>query len=119
MELEKAVDGILSVRKRMEQCWGNPTELSDLGNKMATYQAYLGDHLGQLKEEREVKKAHEYLELIKTESATGADNLSRARVATITGQIKRLELLHSDTSNQVSMLQSRLRVLADERRNTI
>lgn len=117
MELDKAVEGIMSVRKRIEQAWGNPVELSDLGNKLAAYNSYVGDHLGEIKEEREVRKAHEYLELIRTESATAANNLSRARVATLTGKIKKLELLHSDTSNQVSMLQSRLRVLADERRS--
>ena len=117
MEIDKAVEGIMSVRKRMEGAWQNPIELSDLGNKLAAYNSYVGDHLGSIKEEREVKKSQEYLALIKTESATSADNLSRARVATMTGQIYKLELLHKDTSSQISMIQSRLKVLSDERRS--
>ena len=119
MELDKAVEGILSVRERIQKSWDSPESLSDLGNKLALYQGYLGDHLGNFKEEREVRKAHEYLKLIATSSATHADNLSRAGVAELTGKIMKLELLHKDTSTQISMLQSRLRVLADERRNQI
>jgi hypothetical protein len=119
MELDKAIEGILSVRKRLEDAWGNPGQLSDLGNKMSAYNAYLGDHLGQLKADREVKKSAAYLELVDTKSATAADNLARAKVATITGQVMKLELMHKDTASQVSMIQSRLRVIADEMRGNV
>lgn len=117
VELAKAVEGIFSVRKRIEGAWDNPSALSDLGNKMAAYQSYLGDHLGEFKKERETKKATYYLKYLDEASATAADNLSRAKVAELTGQVKKLELLHSDTRDQVSMIQSRLKVMADEQRN--
>lgn len=120
MELDKAVKGVLSVRKRIETSWDNPSALSDLGNRMATYLAYLGDHIGELEEVRENSKASIYLDYVnKGESATSADNMSRAEVAEQTGQLKKLRLMHSDAHAQVSMIQSRLRVLESERRSEI
>jgi hypothetical protein len=80
----------------------------------------LGDHLGELEEFRETTKGVRYLDFIKQGfSSTAADNQSRAEVAEVTGQVKRLKLMHSDASGQVSMIQSRLRVLEAERRGDL
>ena len=119
MELDTAIKGIISVRERIASSWDNPVELSDLGNKMATYNAHLGDHLGQLEEEREVNKGKAYLQCLKNGmSATASDNHSRAQTSETYGQIKRLKLMHSDADTQVSMIQSRLKVLENQLRGS-
>lgn len=117
MDILTATKGIISVRKRIATSWNNPIELSDLGNKMANYNAYLGDHLGELEEERETKKGSAYLRCLKGGmSATASDNHSRAEVAELTGQIAKFRLMHSDANTQISMIQSRLKVLENKLR---
>ena len=118
MDLQTAVKGIASVRERIVDSWELPNPLSDAANKMALYNAYLGDHLGQLEYDREVTKGEKYNQYLNTGmSATGADTRSRADVAELTGKIKKFNLMHSDAANQISIIQSRLRVLESNRRN--
>ena len=117
MELDVAVKGIISVRKRITKEWGNPVNLSDLANKLANYNAYLGDHLGELEEERESKRGKQYMHYLKQGlSATAAENNSRAETAELHGQILKLRLMHRDAETQISMIQSRLKVLENKLR---
>jgi hypothetical protein len=120
MEQDKVVAGIRSVRDRIIGAWEDPVTLSDLGNKLATYNAYLGDHLGEVESKRETEKSKIYLEALKSGTATtGADNWSRAQVAELTGQARRLAIMHKDANVQISMIQSRLRVLENQMRNQV
>jgi len=120
MELDKVVAGVLSVRARIIHAWDDPVTLSDLGNKMATYNAYLGDHLGEMEAKRENDKAKVYLDSMKEGMATtAADNLARASVAKVSGDARKLAITHKDANVQVSMIQSRLRVLENQLKNDL
>ena len=118
MDLQTVIEGILAIRKKIEGSWANPNALSDLGHRLAHYNSYLGDHLGDYEHDREIRKGTSYLDYLKQGvSDTGADNRSRAEVAELTGNIKKLKLMHDDADKQISMIQSRLRVLEANRRN--
>lgn len=120
MELDVTIKGIISVRNRIAEAWDNPNDLSDLGNKMALYNAYLGDHLGEVEADRENAKAQAYMNYIKGGMpTTQADNLSRAEVSELTGQARKLGLMHKDAHRQISMIQSRLKVLENQIRSNI
>lgn len=120
MDIDTAVKGIISVRERITKSWEDPVALSDLGNKMTSYAANLGDHLGKLEEERETTRATKYLQYIKSgASATASENRARAEVAELTGKVRKLKLMHSDAHAQVSIIQSRLRVIENQIRGEI
>jgi len=97
-----------------------PDKLSDVGVSLALHNAYLGEHLGSYKADREVLRGQTYIELIKAEkSATQAENTSRAKTSELQGQILRLDLLHKDVNTLINMIQSRLKVLAEEGRGQV
>lgn len=118
MDLDKAVEGYFDTRKRLESNWANPRLLSDIMLKMSTYLSYIGDHLGDLKEEYEHKRAKSFMgHLGNNKSASAAENLARVDTAEIRGKAAKLELTLKNGQNLVSIGQSRLRVLENEARN--
>lgn len=114
MDVGKATRGILDAREKAGQILAkaelNPLELSEQMDRMSLYNTYIGDELGKIAEQRETAKARAYLKYLEEgKSATAADNLARAEVAELTGQEKKLELLHDDVWQYTSRIQSRLR----------
>ncbi len=118
MEVDQVITGIVDVRNRITKAFESPGQLSDLAVRLATYNAYLGDHLSGYKFDREVMRGKRYLELINSgTSSTQATATSRAETADLQGNIQKLELIHRDAENLTSVIQSRMRVLEGQARN--
>lgn len=120
MDLDKAIDGYKSVRERLQGAWQSPSQLSDLGVKMATYGTYIGDHLADAEATYELNKSKTYLDSLKGgNSATKAENESRAINAEVRAEAIRLKIIHKDLYSLVSVIQSRLRILENEQRSNV
>lgn len=118
MKLTTIIEGIKHQRDRIkdEAAWENTAKLSEIGIKLSTYNGYLSDELGELKADRENKKAKSYMvQLSLGKSATAADSLSRIEVAEITGNIDKIDLLYKSTSGIVGMIQSKIKAMNTER----
>jgi Na+/glutamate symporter len=120
MDIETSLAGYQSAKKRLQGSWSNPSALSDLAVKIATYGTYIGEHLGDSKAEYEVNKSKMYLDAInEKKSATQADNDSRSKNADTRAVVLKLEIIHKDLFSLVSVIQSRLKVLESEARNNV
>jgi len=118
MDTDTAVKGYFQKRKELEGSWSIPHKLSETNLKLATYLTYIGESVGQLKEEYETKRAKAYLlHLNSGKSASNAENLARSDTAELRGQIAKLELMLKTGLNLNSNAQSHLRVLESEARN--
>jgi hypothetical protein len=124
MDIETATRGILDARERLGKLLASnhpdPQQIGDQMNRMALYLTYVGDHLGQLEEQRETNKAREFMRFLKEgKSANQADTLSRTAVAFLTGQIARVKYLHKDGWEYTSRAQSKLRQYENQSRNQL
>ena len=120
MELDKAIEGYRSIRERLQKSWSSPSQLSDLGVKMATYGTYIGDYLADAEALYELNKSKAYIEALRAKkSATQADMESRAENAETRAEAIRLKIIHKDLFSLVSIIQSRLRILENEQRSNI
>lgn len=122
MDLDTATAGILDARKKLGKLLSSeqpdPNGVGDQMNRMALYLTYVGDHLGELEEEREKRKAAEFMRcLAEGKSANQADMLSRAEVAELTGQIAKIKYLHKDGWEYTSRAQSKLRQYEQQAQN--
>jgi hypothetical protein len=118
MELDQAIKGYFAKRKELEGVWSIPSQLSDTILKLATYLSYIGDSVGELKENYESERAKAYLRhLNEGKSASNAENLARCETADIRGQVNKLELMLKTGLNLTSIGQSRLKVLESQARN--
>lgn len=118
MEIDQAMLGYQAKRKELERAWNNPSQLGDILLKLATYLSYIGDELGLLKEEYEVKRAEKYYyHLNAGKSASNAENLARSDNAALKGMVAKIELTHKNGWSLVSIGQSRLRGLEAEAKN--
>lgn len=118
MEINQVIRGILSVRERIQKNFHSPEALSDLAVKLAAYNAYLGDRIGELETELADEQTTKHLQY--TNDGDLSDSAAKTRIkaeqAVKKAQQQKLKIMRTDTSNQISTIQSRLKVLADERR---
>lgn len=118
MEIDKSVSGLLAKKKEMEGHFNSPSHLSDDIFKAALYISYIGEFIGERKEEYELARAKSYLNHLNGgKSATNAENLARCETAELRGQINKLEMVLKTGLNLTSIGQSRLKVLENESRN--
>lgn len=118
MEIDQAIKGYIQHRQILQQNFNSPNKISDELMKIATYLTYVGDALGELKEQYEVERAIKYKEYLdKDYSNAQAENLARADTAKTRGQKEKVEIMLKNGQQLISIGQSRLRVLGDEARN--
>lgn len=117
MDINLAVKGYMSARERLEKSFDNPHKIADIILKIATYNSYIGEHLGELKAQYETDRATCFLAHLNNTSASAAENLARADTATVRGQIAKLELTYKSADKLVSVGQSRLKAIESEARN--
>lgn len=119
MDIDKVVAGILSVRDRIEKSFSSPDALSDLAVKLAAYNAHLGDEIGRMELDiaDEITKRHLQYTTEGDLSDSAAKTKIKAELGNQVAKQKKLKILHRDASTQISTIQSRLKVLSDERRN--
>lgn len=118
MDIDTAVKGYFEKRKELERAWSMPSKLSETNLKLAAYLSYIGDSVGQRKEEYEAKRAKAYLTHLNSgKSASNAENLARGETAELRGEIAKLDLMIKTGLNLNTNAQSHLRVLENEARN--
>lgn len=119
MEIDKAVAGILSVRERIEKNFHSPDALSDLATKLAAYNSYIGDEISRqdIAIAQETTRRHLQYTTEGDLSDSAAKTKIKAELAEETAVKNQLKRIHRDANTQISTIQSRLKVLADERRN--
>lgn len=115
MDIDIAIKGYFDTRDRLKKAWSSPLMLGDIAVKMSTYGSYIGDYLGELKEQYEHNRSVEYLGYLKEgKSSSASENLARSNTADLRGQILKLELVHKNLWSLVSIIQSQLKVLNNE-----
>ena len=118
MDIETAVKGALDVRGRIEQNFKSPDALSDLITKLSAYNAHIGDEVGRLElelAEERTAKHYQYTndgDLSESAAKTKID----AEQAIKKAEQKNLKIMHSDCKTIISTIQSRIKVLQEERR---
>lgn len=117
MKLEDAIKGILEQRKAIhsQNLWSDPNHLSEVMLKLATYNAYLADHLATL--HHTVTEAVGRIfkaERDKDAGVTEAERLSKSETVEERRQYENVQHIYKSTSNLISVLQSRLRVISEQ-----
>lgn len=117
MKLEEVLAGIHTHRARLHEqnAWDDPNALSDIGNKLATYNAYLADFLAPAHKQATDAAHAVYLEMIgKGESATKADTMARGETTNSRAYYEKIKSTYSATASLVSFIQTKIRVAENQ-----
>lgn len=121
MELKTVLTHLKSERDKIGTGgnWSNPSALSEIGLKMATYMTYLGEYIPKLEAEYLSERGEIYTKAVEETSATAAEH--KARNATIKQRLQHeiVKQFHKDMDKLISMIQSRIRVLTNEAKGNI
>lgn len=119
MELETAIKGIVAQRETIhrEHQWSDPIALSDTMTKLSVYNAYLADHIALLHKEATDKSYAVYTEARADGTPQGtAEQMSRGESTSQRELYEKVKNIYTATGNLISVLQSRLRVIENQRR---
>lgn len=117
MKLEAAIKGILEQRQAIhtQNLWSDPNHLSEVMLKLATYNAYLADHIATLHHTAsEVAGASFKAARDMEVGVTEAERFAKAESLEQRKQYENVLHIYKSTSNLISVLQSRLRVISDQ-----
>lgn len=117
MELDKAIEGIRKYRELIhaQDMWESPMDLSDTMTKLSVYNAYLADNIAPLH-----KQATDKAYMVFTEAkskdlpVTQAEAMSRGESTQERATYENVKNVYQATSNLISVLQSRLRVIENQ-----
>lgn len=113
MELDEVLKGINHHRARIHagKMWADPYKLSDVGNKLSTYNAYLADFLADAHKTATDKSHSIYLECLgKGESATKAEQMARGESAQERRDYEHIKFVYTATAALISFIQTKIRV---------
>lgn len=119
MKTSDAIKGIVEHRKNIHEnnYWHDPEKLSDTMARLATYNAYLGDDLARLHRQASEKQLIAFREARKLDiGVTESERLSREESIADREKYENIVYISKATNNLISVLQSRLKVIADLRR---
>lgn len=117
MELDQILSGIQKYRDKIhqEKLWNNPGKLSDAATKLATYNAYLSDHLATLHKkatDAQGKARAKY----KNEgmAASPADDQARYECTEERKNFENAQFVYDSTDKLINVIQSRTRVIENQ-----
>ena len=118
MDIATALEGISKKREEIHKksMWDDPNSLSDLMVKLSVYNAYLADNIAKLHKEATDKQGESYLNHKSKTSASEAKELARFDSTEEREEFEKVEFIYKSTSNLITVLQSRLRVIENQRR---
>lgn len=117
MNLEKAIEGIQKYRELIHQqnMWESPLDLSDTMTKLAVYNSYLADNIAPLHKQATDKAYAVFVEAkAKDMPVTQAESMSRGESTTEREVYENVKNIYQATSNLITVLQSRLRVIENQ-----
>jgi hypothetical protein len=119
MKTSDAIKGIIEHRKNIHEnnYWHDPEKLSDTMARLATYNAYLADDIARLHRQASESQLIAFREARKLEiGVTEAERLSRGESLDDREKFENISYIYKATNNLITVLQSRLKVIADQRR---
>jgi len=119
METTEAIKGIVEHRKNIHEnnYWHDPEKLSDTMARLATYNSYLADNIARLHRIATDTQAIAFKSARELEvGVTEAERLSRAESTKEREQYENIQYIYKATSNLITVLQSRLKVIENARR---
>lgn len=121
MDLQTILRGLEEHRDSIHEQnkWNNPVALSNTMTKLATYNAYLPDYIALLHKEATDAQFKAFLEAKKEgKSDTGAETYARGESTEARQNYEKIKFVYQATSELISVVQSRLRVLENARRES-
>lgn len=119
MKLEQTLEGIQKYRERLhaEDLWSAPASLSECMAKLATYGSYLADHIAGLHKNATESEILAF-KAARKRGLTAADSEREAKQMSLQPRedYENAKLVHKSTSDLTNVIQSRLKVLAEEAR---
>lgn len=119
MKLEDAIKGIQTHRELIhkQDMWDDPISLSDTMTRLAVYNSYLADNIAPL-HKNATDKAYEVFSECKADGmATNQAEIEARGNSTEERMLhENTEKIYKSTANLITVLQSRLRVIENARR---
>ncbi len=119
METTEAIKGIVEHRKNIHEnnYWHDPEKLSDTMARLATYNAYLADDIARLHRQASESQLIAFREARKLDiGVTEAERLSRGESIADREKYENIQYIYKATGNLITVLQSRLKVIENQRR---
>lgn len=119
MNLEEVIAGISKHRQRIhdEHMWSDPISLSDTMTKLAVYNNYLADEIAPAHKAVTDRAYTVFNECRQTNrSVTESERMSKGETTEDRLHYERLKLVYTATANLITVLQSRLKVIENQRR---
>lgn len=119
MKIEDAVKGIHAHREQIHQQnqWEDPVSLSDTMTKLAVYNSYLADSIAPLHKQATDKQYGVFMECMTQElPVTKAEVMSRGESTQERHDYENVQHIYKATANLITVLQSRLRTIENQRR---
>jgi hypothetical protein len=120
MKVDEAIKGIITYRKLIheENYWNNPERLSDVMAKLAVYNAYLADNIASAHREATDKQSVVFMEARSREvGVTEAERLAKSETTGEREMYEKLKYIYTATANLITVLQSRLKVIEQQRKD--
>ncbi len=120
MKVEDAIKGIVTYRKLIheENYWNNPERLSDVMAKLAVYNAYLADNIATYHRLTDDKVSTVFMNARKLDvGVTESERLAKSETTVEREMYEKLKYIYTATANLITVLQSRLRVIEQQRRD--
>lgn len=117
MDFNKALAGIAKQREAIhkQDMWSDPVLLSEVMTKLAVYNSYLADNIAVLHKVDSDAKFSKFREH-EDKGATKAEAYAKGETTEQRSNYENVKFVYSATSDLLSQLQSRLRVLSEQRR---
>lgn len=119
MNLEEVIAGVSKHRQRIhdEHMWSDPVSLSDTMTKLAVYNSYLADEIAPA-HRAVTDKSYSIFQECRQQGTSVAESerMSKGESTSDREHYERLKLVYTATANLITVLQSRLRVIENQRR---
>jgi iron uptake system EfeUOB component EfeO/EfeM len=119
LKLEDTIKGITTHRENIhtQSAWNDPLKLSETMLKLSTYNAYLADEIAPFHKIATDTSYKLFTEAIsKGEPVTKAEQIARGLSTQERMDYENIKNIYSATSNLISVIQSRLKVIENARR---
>lgn len=119
METDEAIKIILKYRKQIhtENLWADPMALSDAMTRLAVGNAYLADNIAPLHAQATGSELTAFKAARDMDTGvTEAERLAKGETLVQRQEYENVKHIYASTSNLISVLQSRLRVIENARK---
>ena len=119
MKVEDAIKGIVIYRKLIheENYWSNPEKLSDVMAKLAVYNAYLADNIATFHRLVTDRQSMVFQEAREKAGVTESERIAKSETSEQRETYEKCKYIYTATGNLITVLQSRLKVIEQQRKD--